>query len=232
MSALYEQQIAMKNRRRVLDLEIDTYLKLKSRLLGYLATARENRLVSVDSEELSKAQAELDLARFRTNLNLMVDSLKYKNASKDAEAMETSINAKLLAYIDREVEESKQLTKKIENAKELLKNRRKINSVVQQYLRRSRTITLTREEIETLFGDEIDAASIVKNGREVRNNVYEFQLSSASFQHSFQQLTAQIDAKVAECDNFRMQIEESKRKWEALATKLSDILTQIHHIEI
>ncbi|OBA16374.1 uncharacterized protein OGAPODRAFT_75942 [Ogataea polymorpha] len=168
MSALYEQQIAMKNRRRVLDLEVDTYVKLKSRLLGYLAAARENRLVSVDSEELSKSQAELDLARFRTNLNLLVDSLKYKNASKDAEAMEMSINAKLLAYIDKEVDESKQLTKKIENAKELLKNRRKINSVVQQYLRRSRTITLTREEIETLFGEEIDAASIIKNGREQR----------------------------------------------------------------
>ncbi|KAG7912616.1 hypothetical protein KL907_000818 [Ogataea polymorpha] len=232
MSALYEQQISMKNRRRVLDLEVDTYVKLKSRLLGYLAAARENRLVSVDSEELSKSQAELDLARFRTNLNLLVDSLKYKNASKDAEAMEMSINAKLLAYIDKEVDESKQLTKKIENAKELLKNRRKINSVVQQYLRRSRTITLTREEIETLFGEEIDAASIIKNGREVSNNVYEFQLSSASFQQSFQQLTAQIDAKIAECENFKTQIEESKRKWEALASKLSEVLTQIQHIEI
>ncbi|KAH3661637.1 hypothetical protein OGAPHI_006487 [Ogataea philodendri] len=231
MSTLYEQQIAMKNRRRVLDLEIDAYLKLKSKLVGVLALARENKLDTVSEEELSKLQAELDLVRFKTNLNLLVDSLKYKNMSQDMDSLETSINAKLLSYIDSEVEESKQLTLKIDNAKELLKNRRKINSVVQQYLQRSRTITLTADELESLFGAEMDAASVMKTGREIKDGVYEFSLNSASFQLSCQQLTAQIDAKIAECNSSRTQIDQSRQKWESLASKLSQVLVQLQHID-
>ncbi|ODV86582.1 hypothetical protein CANARDRAFT_183088, partial [[Candida] arabinofermentans NRRL YB-2248] len=158
-----------------------------------------------------------------------IDSLKYNNLYNTREEMDSRIETKLLTYIDSETKQNTELLTKIDNTKELLKNRMKINDLIDKYTKQSRTITLTREEVQNLFGQDLDYNTILKSGKPLSHHknqpmLDEFEFSMSSVQMSCKSLANAITIKMRECDELRKQVAESKSRWEDVSGKVVHLL--------
>ncbi|GME74679.1 unnamed protein product [Ambrosiozyma monospora] len=103
---------------------------------------------------------------------------------------------------------------------------------IEQYLKTARVIRMSRKELDELFGPEIDTNVIIRSGKLVKFarvdeslNEFEFNMvGNKSFELSCEELNKSIEAKVAQCDSLREQINDRKVKWESAANKLSEII--------
>lgn len=231
-----ELEELVKRRRDVQDLDLEWFVRVKGEVLALLMDVKSGKLESLTQERIDKLHKDIEMAKLKTELGLDFDLAKYNTCSAEVEKYDLTISRIITAHIIASSKEFKDLTKKIELTKELLENRNRLNKTIQDYFTRTKTIKLTRRELNTLFDkDTNDLKLILSSGRliyEDRNDPkkdeYEFTFSkNSSFRLSTQDLERQIQAQIEECDDISQHIEQSKTQWKTATTKLIGLLDTI-----
>lgn len=233
-----ELEELVKRRRDVQDLDLEWFVRVKGEVLTLLMDVKSGNLESLTQERIDKLHKDIEMAKLKTELGLDFDLAKYNICYAEVEKYDLTISRIITAHIIASSKEFKDLTKKIELTKELLENRNRLNKTIQDYFTKTKTIKLTRTELNTLFDrDTNDLKLILSSGRliyEDRNDPtkdeYEFTFSkNSSFRLSTQDLERQIQTQIQECDDISKHIEQSKTQWKTATTKLISLLDTIEN---
>lgn len=233
---------AMRQRRSVLDLDLDSYIDLKSKVISVLAKARDGAIDQINTNELNDIQKNLDYLSQKIILNAQMDNLNIKQLTQESSGLTTKINSQLVKLVDDQVKILKDMQEKINIAKEMLEKRKKLNDLTSKYTSEKGKIKLTKNEIMDIFSNESEADAVCKLGILVNKSnkdpsLYQYEFSSGSaiaFNDSLKELEKRIENKTQKCLQLESVLQEKRQKWEKLAeiihTSLSNLTEQVKSI--
>jgi hypothetical protein len=232
-----ELESLVKRRRTVQDLDLDYYLKVKSDILTLINDLNANK-EPISIERITKLTSSIRSAALKANLALDVERSKYTITNTAVTNYDLQLKRAITSYIMSETREFNELSKKIQYVKQLLKQREKLNATIEEVFSTSKTITLTKRELELLFNttnDIDDLNIIVSSGKLTKedrsdpgNNEYQFQFSkNSSFKLSTQDLKIKINEQMIQCEEAQKSIDSQKEVWKKTAGRLAELLAEI-----
>lgn len=225
-----EQQQAIRKRRKVLDLDLDSYVNVKSRLLQFLLLARQGNIKQVKSDDLGKIADDIDFFFFKTRLNLNLDALTYRRVTSEFENFDTDLSKRLVSLIDIQISVQTELKQKISRASEFLGKRKELNDVVVRVLKQSNSFRISKRDFDQLFDDDIDVSVILSSGKVVNNNSndpdaieYVFDVkSSKSLSSSCDKLTSLLEDKIKQYNKLRDSVSSKQQAWMNISSKVKE----------
>lgn len=241
MSALRPSDLEefTKKRRIVQDIDLDSYLAEKGKLLAFIDDLRLNKIERGSEEfktKIDDLKWKLEMTNKRALVSAQWDEYKQTQLTEKLKTFEEDSNEILREMILKSSDEYNILLKRLEATKDLLQKRKQINVVIQKYLNETKIIKMTRSELETLFNDHVsDLSTILSSGRIISENrqdhqkdIFEFRFGNSSlFQKSTEELNESINQKIKDCEVVKAKVELNKAKWLEKSTKLSVILTEL-----
>jgi hypothetical protein len=236
MSNTNELSQLVKRRRDVQDLDLEWYVRVKSDILGMIIDLKNNKIDEIDLEKIDKLKIDIKTGKIKAELGLDFELAKHNICLDEVENYDKKIRTTLTDYIIKSAKEFKDLSSKIDYAKEILINREKLNRTIQDYFTKTKVIKLSQNELNLLFDtDTNDLNSILSSGKLIHedksnslNSEYEFTFSkNSSFTLSTKDLDYKINEQIQECNEVENHIKQSKETWKNATTKLISLLETI-----
>ncbi len=229
-AGMSEQQQAIRKRRKVLDLDLDAYLNVKSKLLELLQLARRGNIEQINDHDLSKIGDDLDFLFFKTRLNLNLDALTYRKISAEFERFDTDLSKRLVLLIDGQIAVQRELKQKIARASEFLGKRKELNDVAARVLKHSNFLRITKHDFDELFDEDIDVKVILSSAKVINPNSedpnlieYVFDVkASKSLSLSCDNLASLLEDKIKQFDELRESVSTKQRAWVDIAGKVKE----------